>query len=82
MSESLPRQTVAVSKSMQDLAKRLDKDIQAVTGTRFGFLLVIFTPTRASWINTIDRKDAIEQLENMLALWKADMPDIPAHEVQ
>jgi len=80
--ERMTPQTIAVSKEMQNLARRLDKDIQSVTGTRFAFMLIVFTPGRASWINTVKREDAIQQLEDLLALWKADMPDIPAHEVQ
>jgi hypothetical protein len=74
--------TLRISKSAKGLARLIDKNIETIAGEKIGFSLVIYTQGRASYIGNIDRKDAIRELSTLLELWKADMPDVPAHEYQ
>lgn len=74
--------TRAISLEAQAIANRLEEDINraAGAGQRIGFTLLIYTPERASYIGNVARADAIREMKNLLAIWEADMPDIPAHE--
>ena len=73
--------TIKLSEGLRDLCQRVDEDIEKTAGERVGFSLVIYTAGRASYISNVKREDAIPELEFLLKLWKADMPDIPAHKV-
>ena len=74
-------QMVTLSKGLQGIAKRLDKDIERKAGEKIGFTLVIYTEGRAQYVSTVDRQSSIEQMEYLISLWKQDMPDIEAHKV-
>lgn len=73
--------TKKVSESMQGLAKGLDDILTELCGERIGFNLIIFTPERASYVSNCDRQQVIAELEHLLSLWKAGMPDVAAHKV-
>lgn len=74
--------TKRISKRLQKIAKRIDKMIEHVAGERIGFMLVVYTPERASYISSIDREDNIKQMKLMLELWEKETPDVPAHEFE
>lgn len=69
-----------LSMNLTNIAAKVDKSIEGVAGERVGFTLIVYTEGRASYISSVDRKDAMEQMERLLELWKQEMPDIPAHE--
>lgn len=72
--------TLRLSEGLQDLAGALDDVIEEIAGERIGFCLVVFTEGRASYISSVTREDAKEQLKHLLELWDRGMEDIPAHE--
>lgn len=71
-----------VSKNLQSIGRGLDKKLTRAAGERVSFSLFIWTEGRANYIsNTSDRKEIAQVLEQMIAQWRAGMPDIPAHEI-
>lgn len=68
-----------LSKDLQQIAKKLDALIAASAGKRVAFTLMVFTDNRASYISTASREDSIRGIKNLLELWDAGMPDVPAH---
>ncbi len=73
--------TINLSKNLNKIAKKLDKNINHHAGKRLGFTLIIYTEGRASYISNCDRNQSIEQMKHLLTLWGEGMPDIKAHEV-
>ncbi len=73
--------TLALSRSLQDIARDLDKSIEKAAGERVAFTLMVFTEGRASYISTAPREFSVAEIKNLLTLWGHDMPDVPAHEV-
>lgn len=73
--------TLALSRSLQDIARDLDKAIEKAAGERVAFTLMVFTEGRASYISTAPREFSVAEIKNLLTLWGHDMPDVPAHEV-
>ena len=73
--------TLALSRSLQDIARDLDKAIEKAAGERVAFTLIVFTEGRASYISTAPREFSVAEIKNLLTLWGHDMPDVPAHEV-
>ena len=73
--------TIRVSKKLKAIAKRLDTLIKNAAGERIGFMLIIYTPERASYVSSIDRIDNIKQMKALIELWESGQPDVKAHEV-
>ncbi len=73
--------TLALSRSLQDIARDLDKAIEKAAGERVAFTLMVFTEGRASYISTAPREFSVAEIKNLLTLWGHDMPDVPAHEI-
>lgn len=73
--------TIALSKELQGIAKRLETDINEKAGERVAFSLLVFTEGRASYISNAPRAECVRELEKLLECWKQGMPDVPAHEV-
>jgi len=73
--------TIRISKKLTAIAKRIDILIKNACGERVGFMLIIYTPERASYISSIDRADNIKQMKKLIELWDKGQPDIKAHEV-
>lgn len=71
-----------VSRELQQIAQRLDGDLERVAGTRVGFTLFVWTDGRSNYISTADRAEMIAVLEQHIAGWKQGAADMPAHEVQ
>jgi hypothetical protein len=74
--------TILISAAMPQLAEAIDEAIERIAGEKIAFSLIVYTPERASYISSCSREDSIKQLSYLLELWKAGMPDIPAHEVK
>jgi len=73
--------TIKISKKIKSIAKRIDMLIKNACGERVGFMLIVYTPERASYVSSIDREDNIKQMKHLLELWEKEMPDVKAHEV-
>ena len=73
--------TEKVSKKLRKIAKRIDVMIKNACGERVGFMLIVYTPERASYISSIDREDNIKQMKYLIELWEKGLPDVKAHEV-
>lgn len=73
--------TIRVSKKIKAIAKRLDTLIKNAAGERVGFMLIVYTPERASYVSSIDRADNIKQMKTLIELWEKGQPDVKAHEV-
>ena len=82
---SAPDWSVArrVSGRMQVLCREVDRAVEAHAGERVPFTLIVWTDGRWNYASsTTDRAWVRERLREMLAAWDAEMPDVPAHEVQ
>lgn len=74
---------IAVSKDLQKIAKRLDKDITKSAGERVGFSLFVWTDGRCNYVsNSTNRAEIKRALLSVVDGWDAGMPDIPNHEIQ
>ncbi len=72
-------QAAALSLRLQDIAQGLDDILAEVTGERISFVLVLQADGVAQYVSNTDRKDGRELIESLLARWKANRADIPAH---
>lgn len=72
---------IQLSKDLQQIAAQLDNLITASAGKRVAFTLLVFTDDRASYISTASREDSVREIKNLLELWDAGMPDMPAHNI-
>jgi hypothetical protein len=72
--------TLKLSHDLRDIASKLDKMIETSAGERVAFTLLVFTEGRASYISSASREDSVREINYLLELWDAGMPDIPAHD--
>ena len=75
----------ALSRDLQNLAKRLEVMLEKRAGKPMLFSLVIFNDepgSRMQYISNTDRECVKNALESLLDGWREGMPDVPAHEVQ
>ena len=79
--EHIPKVTTRVSEKLKSIAKRIDTLIKNAAGERVGFMLIVYTPERASYISSIARKENIKQMKAIIELWESGEPDVKAHEV-
>lgn len=77
----MKQSTIALSQGLQQIARDLDKAIETAAGERVAFTLLVFTEGRASYISTAAREDSVREIRNLLDLWAAGQPDVPAHKV-
>lgn len=71
-----------VSKQLQDIFSRLEKEIAELAGQKMMISLCVFNSEPGSRINYISngsRKDVAEAWMSMVNGWGEGMPDIPAH---
>lgn len=72
-----------VSEGLQQVAKSLDGQLEALAGERVGFSLFVFTEGRAQYISSSSDRAAIKRvILSVLDGWDKGMPDVPAHKVQ
>lgn len=72
-------QRIEVSVSLQELAVVIDDFLTEKAGERISFVLVVATDDVAQYVSNTERKDGVELIESLLARWKANRADIPAH---
>ncbi len=73
-----------VSKKLPSLIRMIDKIVRNIAGQRMGISLVIFNTTpggRVNYISNCHRDEVKEAFKELIEAWDADMPDVPAHEV-
>ena len=70
-----------ISYALQDVARRLQADLDGIAGEPVAFTLIVFTAPRASYISNARREEAVREIKYLLSLWEQGMPDVPAHEV-
>ena len=76
---------MAISKSMQDLAKELHDRLEGIAGKPMGFSLVVFNAeagSRLNYVSNCDRQEVYSALKSLISGWEAGMPDIPSHKIQ
>lgn len=63
----------------QALAQALAETLEQITGEPVAFVLVVQADKVAQYVSNCDRKDGVDLIESLLARWKANRADIPAH---
>ena len=71
-----------ISLALQDVARRLQADLDGIAGEPVAFTLIVFTAPRASYISNARRDESVREIKYLLSLWERGMPDIPAHQVE
>ncbi len=64
---------------MQDIAEGVQGAVNAAAGEPCHFVLVVQCDGVAQYVSNADRKEGTEMIESLLARWKANRADIPAH---
>lgn len=70
-----------VSLALQDVARRLQADLDGIAGEPVAFTLIVFTAPRVSYISNARREESVREIKHLLSLWEQGMPDVPAHQV-
>jgi hypothetical protein len=68
-----------VSLSLQGLAQYVDDFLKDRAGERVSYVLMVNVDNVTQYVSNTDRKDGTELVESLLARWKANRADIPAH---
>jgi hypothetical protein len=72
-----------VSRMMNSLATRIQKQLRRATGQDLAFSLVVFAPsdkTLTSYISNAPRKEVQQALRQLLDYWDEGGPDVKAHD--
>lgn len=72
-------QIIAVSVAMPQLAEIVDDFLAAQAGERVPFVIVTQVGEVAQYVSNTVRSDGADMIERLLAHWKANRADIPAH---
>ena len=72
-------QSLRVSLALQEIASTLNTVLTDVAGEEVAFVLVVQADKVAQYVSNTKRQDGQELLESLLARWKANRADIPAH---
>jgi hypothetical protein len=72
-------QAAKVSLRLQDIAAGLSDLLADIAGEPIAFVLVVSVDKTAQYVSNASRADGTELIESLLARWKANRADIPAH---
>jgi len=72
-------QRIAVSLSLQDLANVVQDFLHEKAGESVSFVIMVSVDNTTQYVSNCTRADGIELIESLLARWKANRADIPAH---
>lgn len=72
-------QSARLSVALQDIADGIEGALEDVAGERIAFVLVLQADGVAQYISNASRADGTDLIESLLARWKANRADIPAH---
>jgi len=71
---------VKVSSSLQDIAGTIDRMLAEAAGERVGFQLLVWAGGEVSYVGTeTNHERAIKAFEELIAKWKANTVETPAH---
>lgn len=72
-------QSIRVSLALQPLADVISEALREVAGEEIAFVLLVSADKTAQYVSNASREDGTELIESLLARWKANRADIPAH---
>jgi hypothetical protein len=72
-------QSLRVSLVLQRLAAEISATLSHAAGEEIAFVLIVSADKTAQYISNASRPDGTELIESLLARWKANRADIPAH---
>ena len=75
----MSQQASDVSLRLQDIAQSLKTILEDIAGEPIGFVLVVSVDKTTQYVSNCKRSDGTELLESLLARWKSNRADIPAH---
>ena len=65
-----------VSRGLQDMARKLNRDLERLSGERVAFSLFVWTPEFSNYVSSAaDREQVIKVLEKHIANWRDNPPD-------
>lgn len=70
-----------VSSAAQQLARKLEEELEEIAGEKLAFTLIVWTFPRTNYISNAPRALIVPELQKMLEAWQAGAPDIPPHKV-
>ena len=70
---------LTVRRELPAIAAELSARLNAVAGEEVTWSLFVWTRPSGSYVGCADRTQVIPALAQILAAWKAQMPDVPAH---
>ncbi len=75
---------IAVSRKLQAIAKKIDKELEKAAGQRMCFSLIVFSEDvngQTNYVSNTRRDDAAVSLQEVLKRWQTKgVIDVPAHE--
>lgn len=71
--------SLRISLQAQALAQALSETLADIAGEPIAFVLVLQADKVAQYLSNVERKDGVDLIESLLARWKANRADIPAH---
>ena len=71
--------SIALSLSMQQLARVVDDFLANRAGERLPFVLMLQLDGAAQYVSNCARADGAQMIRDLLARWDAGRADIPAH---
>lgn len=72
-------QSLRVSLALQDVATHINTLLTDIAGEEVAFVLIVAADKTAQFVSNASRADSTALIEDLLARWKANRADIPAH---
>ena len=72
-------QSMKLSLALQDITAILNELIKQAAGAELAFVLIVSADDVAQYVSNAKREDGVMLIESLLARWKANRADIPAH---
>lgn len=70
-----------VSAQLQGVGRLVATALERAAGRRVDWSLFVWTEGRANYIASADRREVAPVIGSILAGWRRQMPDLPAHEI-
>jgi hypothetical protein len=70
---------IRLSVRMQEIAAQVNQLLSEAAGQEVAWVLVCTTEGVSQYVSNTTRSDGAEMIEHLLARWKANRADIPAH---
>lgn len=80
MARDRPKELL-LSRELRGLAKQMERKLARITGeARTPFLMIVQVDRLAQYVANVPRAHGADMIAELLARWKAGLPDIPEHE--